>query len=384
VRLLTFSNCPTDDALGSGYVVRRYAAGLRLRGHEVEVRGPADYEPLHRVTRRAIRYRQALGMAVRSVLGLVRSDHDVVEFYGGEAWLALVLLARWPGRRFLLVSHSNGIEPHCEEVLRGVSGETGDARDASDRWYHLRLGGLAALGLRHADAIVTVADYDRDYALREGYLPPSRVLAIENPLPDSYLGLPYEGGRGPVLGFCGSWIARKGTALLERDIPRILRELPEWRFRLVGVGAGFRAAEHFPADVLARIEVVAQADRETELRDLYRSFSILVQPSLYESFGLTVAEGMACGCALVTTPVGFAAGLRHGEEAELLSTPTASLYKAVLALAGDAARRERIARGGHRRVQGLRWEPAVATIEAAYTTWLAALRGGGGGDGGAA
>lgn len=373
MRLLTFSNCPPDDALGSGYVVRRYAASLRERGHQVEVRGPADYEPLHRLSRRAIRYRQALGMALHSVLALVRSDYDVVEYYGGEAWLALFLLARWPGRRFLLVSHSNGIEPHCEEVLQGAPREG----DTGDRWYHLRLGGLAELGFRHADAIVTVADYDRAYALRQGYLPADRVLAIENPLPDSYLGLPFTAERGPVLGFCGSWIPRKGTALLERDIPRLLRELPEWRFTLVGVGSGFRAAEHFTEDVLPRIEVVAQADRETELRDLYRSFSILLQPSLYESFGLTAAEGMACGCALVSTPVGLAAGLRHGEEVELLSTPTASLYAAVQALAGDASRRERIARGGHLRVQGLRWERAVATLETAYSAWLAELRGGG-------
>ncbi|MEA2695645.1 MAG: hypothetical protein QOJ16_5032 [Acidobacteriota bacterium] len=370
MRLLTYSNCPLDDALGSGYVALRYAAGLRARGHAVELRGPADYEPGHGIWRRAIRYRQALGMALSSIGRLLRSEYDVLEFYGGEAWLALFLLARWPGRRFLLVCHSNGLEPHCAEVLRAAA-----AGESGGRWYQLSLGRLAALGFRYADAILTVAEYDRGYALRQAYVPPDRVLAIENPLPDSFLGLPFEPERGPALGFCGSWIPRKGTALLERDIPRLLRELPGWRFTLVGVGDGFQAAEHFPADVLPRIAVVPHADRETELPALYRSFSILLLPSLYESFGLTAAEAMACGCALVATPVGFAAGLRHGEEAMLLETHSPSLYAAVKALASTPDLRQRIARGGHRRVQTLRWGPAVAAAETAYASWLAELRG---------
>src|SRR6476660_2885500 len=114
MRFLAFSNCPLDDASGSGYVALRYATGLRDRGHEVELHGPADYEVGFALTRRAIRYRQALGMAITSVARLLRAEYDVLEFYGGEAWLALFLLSRWPGRRFLLTAHSNGLEPHAE------------------------------------------------------------------------------------------------------------------------------------------------------------------------------------------------------------------------------------------------------------------------------
>jgi glycosyltransferase involved in cell wall biosynthesis len=302
-------------------------------------------------------------MARHSVRRLLSREYDVLECYGGEAWLAFSLLARWPNRRFLLVCHSNGVEPHCEEVLGAVTG--------GQSWYSA----LPEQAFHNADAVVTVADYDRKYVLREGYVPAERALAIENPLPDSFLGLPLDPERGPVIGYCGSWTPLKGIALLARDIPRLLRDLPGWRLTLVGVGAGFRAAEHFPADLLPRIAVVPHADRETELRALYRTFAILLLPSLYESFGLAAAEGMACGCALVANRVGFAAGLRHGEEAMLLSASAPSLYDAVRALAQDPGLRRRIARGGHRRVQSLSWESAVARLEAAYGSWLAELKG---------
>jgi glycosyltransferase involved in cell wall biosynthesis len=372
LRVLTLSNCPLDDSLGSGYVAVRYAEGLRARGHRVEALGPADYEPLPRL-RRAIRYRQTIGMAVASLGRLARREYDVLEYYGGEAWLAVSALARLPGRRFLLVCHSNGLETHCAETLQAAAGA-----DRRRRWYRADHGPLFARGFRDCDALVTVAQYDRDYALRQAYAAPDRVLAIDNPLPDSFLGLPVDFDRGPVIGYCGNWLPRKGAALIERDLPPLLRDFPDWRLALVGVGRDFQPAEHFPADLLPRITVVPHADRETELRRIYQGFAIAVLPSIYESFGLAGAEAMACGCALVATRVGFAAGLRHGEEAFLLpDAAPPSLYQALKVTIQDADLRQRIARGGYRRVQGLRWDAAVARLEAAYLAWLAELRGGG-------
>jgi glycosyltransferase involved in cell wall biosynthesis len=368
LRILTLSNCPFDEALGSGYVALRYARGLRARGHQVETLGPEEYEPFPGI-RRAIRYRQAIGMAAASLRRLARSRYDVLEYYGGEAWLALAILARLPRRRFLLVCHSNGLETHCAEALRAAAG--GGWRR---RWYQVDLGALSARAFRDCDALVTVAEYDRDYALRQGYRRPDRVLAIDNPLPDSFLGLEVDFARGPIIGYCGSWLPRKGSALIECDLPPLLRDFPAWRLALVGVGSDFHAVEHFPADVLPRITVIPHADRETELRRLYQGFAISILPSIYESFGLTGAEAMACGSALVASAVGFAAGLRHGEEAFLLRDPASpNLYQALRAMIEDAALRQRIARGGHRRVQSLRWDAAIAELEAAYLAWLGML-----------
>ncbi len=373
MRILALSNCPLDEALGSGYVALGYAGGLRARGHRVDLLGPADYEPLHGL-RRAIRYRQTLGMAAVSLGRLASADYDVLEYYGGEAWLAVSALARLPGRRFLLVCHSNGLETHYAEVARAAAGADADRRRP---WYQADHGALFARAFRDCDALVTVARYDRDYALREGYAAADRVLAIENPLPDSFLGLAPDFAREPVIGYCGSWLPNKGAALIEQDLPPLLRQFPAWRLTLVGVGPGFRPAEHFPQDVLPRISVIPHADRETGLRGIYQGFAIAILPSTYESFGLSGAEAMACGCALVASPVGFAAGLRHGEEAFLLGDRASpALYEALRTVIENAPLRQRLARGGHLRVQSLRWEGAVATLEAAYQGWLADLRDG--------
>lgn len=367
MRILSLSNCPLDESLGSGYVALRYARGLRERGHHVDLLGPDGYEPLRRL-RRGISYRQALGMAAATLRRAGR--YDVVEIWGGEAWLAFGLLARRARRPFLLVAHSNGIETHCAEVLRAA--ERGGRLAPSRRWFQLDQSALFERAFRAADALVTVAEFDRRYALDRGYAPAGRILAVDNPLPDEYLDLPVDFERAPRIGYCGSWIPRKGVDLIEKALPPLLRGFPEWRLVLVGVGDGFRAAERFPADVLPRIEVVPFAERGTRLRDLYQSFGIVMLPSVYESFGLAAAEAMACGAALVATPVGFAAGLRDREEAMLLPEPTSqALRGAVETLIRDENLRRSVARGGYRRVQPLRWDGAIDAVETAYRAWLA-------------
>lgn len=367
MRILTLSNSLLGESSGSGYVVHGYAEGLRARGHSVDLLGPPDFEPFHELSR-GIRYRQILGMAGTAAWRMARGGYDLVELYGAEAWLACLALTSVPRRRYIVVAHSNGLEPHCSEILaRAVA--AGWLRDER-RWYQADLSRAFALGFRASDALVTVSEFDREYGLRAGYAH-GRILALENPLPDGYLGRAIAAPRERTIGFVGAWLPRKGIELIARDVPTILREFPDWRFTLVGVGPEFQPAGHFPADVLPRIDVVPAADRSGQLTSLYERFAIVVLPSLYESFGLVASEAMACGAALVATPVGFAHALRDGVEALLLPEPVSpALAVALRRLVADAVLRRSLAGAGHKRVQRLRWPHAVEALEAAYLGWL--------------
>lgn len=367
MKILTLANTPLDPASGSGHVICGYADRLRALGHSVELLGPADFEPFYGA-RRAIRHRQALGMATACLDRLGSGSYDVVEIYGAEGWLATSLLAATAGRRYLLVAHSNGIETHCSEVLAaaGLAGRS--------RFWRPDPAPLSRLAFLRADALVGVSAWDARWALERGYAPARRILALDNPLPDSYLGQPLDLDREPEIGFCGAWLPIKGIAALCREIPEVLRAFPDWRLTLVGVGPSFRSDLHFPGDLLHRISIVARAERETDLRSLYRRFSIVVAPSVYESFGLMTAEAMASGAAVATSPVGFAAGL--ADEREVLHIlPERPLAEAVGRLIRDQDLRSRVATGGWKRAQALRWEPTAARLAEAYQRWTAELRG---------
>lgn len=369
MRVLTLSNCDLVESQGSGYVIMNFARGLESLGHQVTLLGSKDclFGPR---TDKARSLRLALGLWRKAGQLVKRIRPDLVEFYGGEAWLATDRLARKPGRRFKIVAHSNGIEPFVHETL-ARHGVPNTVHGGRLKWYQGRLSFPMERAFARADAVVTVSQPEAEYAIRCEFQPRERVLGIDNALPDHFLGLTFVADRPKTIGFCGSWLARKGIAVLTTDLTTVLREAPDWNLHIVGVGEQFEAAAHFPPDILPRIQITGYLTDKTQLRHIYQSWAIAVMPSVYESFGLVATEAMASGCALVASRTGFAATLRDGDDAMLLMEPrTPHLYVAVKGLIERPALRQRIAHAGWERVQCLNWKSSVRLLENFYLQLL--------------
>ena len=218
-----------------------------------------------------------------------------------------------------------------------------------------------------ADLVVTVSQYDRDWLIKKGFQPPDSVVAIENPIADEFFEQPMSQTREKLIGYCGTWLPKKGVHVLAEDVGRILKEFPDYRLLLIGVGPSFEKERYFSAEVCPRIDVVSYVESKVELRDLYWKMSIFVLPSVIESFGLALAEAMACGCAVVATKVGFAAGLRDREDAILLEkAESPDLYNAVRELILDSDLQSRLGQQAVRAVQHLRWSDAIAKLSSTY------------------
>jgi glycosyltransferase involved in cell wall biosynthesis len=261
------------------------------------------------------------------------------------------------------VHHSNGIEQHRVQVQKNAMG----GPIQNNRWFQCDLSTLHDWGLRAADAIVTVSSYDLPFLKEQQFVPEQQLFAINNPLPDLFLDREVSHDRPRRIGFCGSWIPVKNPSLLQRDLTTFLRNHPRWTFSIVGAG-DTNVAHQFPADVRRQIEVIPFLERE-ELVDWYHSLTVFILPSVYESFGLVMAEAMACGCALVATNVGFAYGLTHEEEALILpEAQSPHLAEALDILAENETFRRSIAQNGYDHVQNLRWGDAVDRLESIYKT----------------
>jgi glycosyltransferase involved in cell wall biosynthesis len=365
MRLLTVSNCDLIETQGSGYVIMNFVRGLERRGHQVTVVAPNDCIVMKSATKgRSLRL--ALGMWRRSSQLAKQLTPDIIEFYGAEAWLATDCLSQQRNRRFKIVAHSNGIEPFVEETLthHGIH-NTGYGEPP--KWYQGRLRFPFRKAFSKADAMVTVSEPEAEYARKSRFQPTERVLAVDNALPAEFLGQEFIMERPRTIGFCGSWLARKGTSLLSADLTAALRQSPDWRLHLVGVGSGFEAAAYFPPDVVLRVDVTGFVSDRIEQRRIFHSWAIAVMPSIYESFGLVASEAMSCGCALVANRTGFAASLVDGEEALLLPAPSSPhLCHSVLRLIRDEELRRNVAMAGWKRVQSLRWEHSISQLEAFY------------------
>jgi glycosyltransferase involved in cell wall biosynthesis len=105
---------------------------------------------------------------------------------------------------------------------------------------------------------------------------------------------------------------------------------------------------------------------DAELCDFYNRTAVFVVPSELEGFGLSGAEAMACGAALVSTMNGgVAAYARHGESA-MLCPPRdpAALARAIGHLLSDDSFRQRMATAGARRVASRSWRQATEEFAA--------------------
>jgi glycosyltransferase involved in cell wall biosynthesis len=91
-----------------------------------------------------------------------------------------------------------------------------------------------------------------------------------------------------------------------------------------------------------------------QLTELYAASDLLLCPSLYEGFGLTLIEAWACCRPVVSTTVGFLPELQGAERSldEALATPgdAESLAAAVCRMADSAAERVRQAEWGYQKV----------------------------------
>jgi glycosyltransferase involved in cell wall biosynthesis len=157
---------------------------------------------------------------------------------------------------------------------------------------------------------------------------------------------------GPVVGFVGRLIPRKGALDLVKAAPAIRAVRPDVRVVIVGDDPYADEESEYAAAVRASIEV-DHVGRVAEAAGILGHLDVLVLPSRQEPFGTVVAEAMAAGTPVVATRVdGLPELVVDGVTGALVEPgDTAALAVAVLRVleqreAMGAAARERAARFG--------------------------------------
>ena len=102
-----------------------------------------------------------------------------------------------------------------------------------------------------------------------------------------------------------------------------------------------------------------------QLKEIYNKTAIFLCPTIKEGFGLTGAESMACGCALVTTDYEgareYAEDRRNAVMCKIMDSE--ALCAAMKTLIENDDLRCRIASAGSENVKKLSWENSVAAFE---------------------
>jgi len=239
----------------------------------------------------------------------------------------------------------------------------------AQRW---RLRMFSRLAARRARVVLTDSQFSRQELLKYYRLPASKVRAIPLAADDYFRQLSASEARKAVtrrFGFEENYLLFVGSIFSRRHIPTLL-EAFELALKdggpasLVLVGAdslrgsfdlsraievlnlrlGRRAVVHFP-----RVE-------DDELLSLYNAATAFIFLSDYEGFGLTLLEAMACGTPVISARTSSIPEV-VGDAALLVSDPSdlVEVSRAILAVSGDAERRDHMIRMGLEQAARFSW-----------------------------
>jgi glycosyltransferase involved in cell wall biosynthesis len=185
---------------------------------------------------------------------------------------------------------------------------------------------------RAAHGIIAPSSRGARFIQQEYGLPEGKVAFIGYGLGEEFLqGPPVEAaGRLPRLLFVGNYLARKGVRIMEQVLPRLGRRFPELELSfVVQADAVAEVERRYGPDFGPRLRVHPWMSRQ-HLRELYAAHEVLLFPSLFEGFGKTWLEGMACGLCVV--------GFDEGGLGDLAASGRDALFCEV----GDTAGWERL------------------------------------------
>ncbi|TAL02805.1 MAG: glycosyltransferase family 1 protein [Rhodospirillaceae bacterium] len=171
--------------------------------------------------------------------------------------------------------------------------------------------------------------------------------------------------RGPLrLVFAGRLVHAKGLDVLIKALAKLPLDI-QWRLILAGDGPEWTslAALAGRLNIADRVQVRGWVDR-AELPDLLRDADVFVLPSRVDGTPSALLEAMAAGLPVIGTQVpGTAEAVVDGTTG-LLAAPedVDGLTRAIVALAGDPARRAAMGQAGRTRAEVRFGWPAIAAM----------------------
>jgi glycosyltransferase involved in cell wall biosynthesis len=339
-----------DSPSGGFKVVYEYASRLQERGHQVSVVHPRSIEPLNefkdRVKRRLWSFRLRL------------KHRPLIPWIDIHPEVRLVLV---PDLREEFIPDGDAIFATAYETAFWVN----------------------SYGGRKGRGFYLIQSYESwsgpDDRVRQSWLLPLRKVVISQWLMNIARSYGEEGRTDYIpIGLDFSRF-RITTPIEQRNTPRVgmlahlneikgtkdgISALEMVRTEIPGLQATLFGSHQRNAEIPEWIEYVRQPSQE-RLVDIYNSCQVFLNPSWMEGWGLTAAEAMACGCALVSTANGGVNEFAANGESTLLApvkAPGELAGKLLRALRNENLRR-RLAGKGCEQIQQFTWDRAVSSLE---------------------
>jgi glycosyltransferase involved in cell wall biosynthesis len=236
-----------------------------------------------------------------------------------------------------------------------------------------------------ADHVIAMSHFAIDELVSCFGIDPDRISVVPNGVDDAWLQAADPDAVAATLGANGlraGYFLFVGTLQPRKNVERLLSaylQLPaavraERQLVIVGA-AGWRCSELVRrlAAAFENGEQVVWLNALTSgaaLRHIYLGAGVFAFPSLYEGFGIPVAEAFAAGVPVVTSNTSSLPEVAGGAALEVDPLDVGAIGAAMLALVRDDALRARCIAAGRVRASELTWRESARRTAAVYHTLL--------------
>lgn len=302
------------------------------------------------VAPRLLPLRQAMRYAAGLVRALRADPPEMIEVHNRPD-IALCLADRFPRIPVVLFLHNDP---------QGMNG----ARTAADRGRLLRvLAAVAPVSAYLRGRLLEGVEQAPDVAVFANFVD---LAAMPQAVPET------------LILFAGRVVADKGADSFVAACALALPKLPGWRAEMIGAdrfGANSPETPFLqglrPRAAAAGVAMLGWKPHAQVLQAMARAAIVVVPSRWPEPFGLTALEAMGCGAALVCAPRGGLVEVMGDAAVPVDPDNPVDIAARICELAGDAGRREAVARACLARAEGFGLPAARARLAAMRDSVLA-------------
>ena len=219
---------------------------------------------------------------------------------------------------------------------------------------------------RYTTMTIGVSHAVSNFLVSAGIVPKNKIATIHNAVPATDKATFAPGTQPAIIGSVGSLTWQKNYSYLIELLPLIQREVPDIRLEIVGKG---------PQDLVLKSLITEKqlADRVTfmhvpheDLAQEERRWTLYVQPSVNESFGLAMAEAVANGLPVLATRLAATTEVLGTEEALFDLADKEKTAKKIVELLKNKQKRETLFRAELSHVKQFTPKKMIGAHEALY------------------
>jgi glycosyltransferase involved in cell wall biosynthesis len=241
----------------------------------------------------------------------------------------------------------------------------------ADMWRMVLPPNLAAMGdtlerriapwIYRRSRMITLSESSRQEMLEIGF-PPGNVEVVP-PGIDPRHSPGSERTPTPTVLAAGRLVPVKRYDMLIRAVVEAQRRVPDLTLTIVGTGPLRGELEELVASLDAQDAVrFAGWVSDEELLDLYRRSWLVASASAREGWGMTLTEAAACATPVVATRIAGHTDAAVDGVTGLLVDDERGLAEGIVAVASDAALRERLRAGALQHASRFTWESTATSI----------------------